>query len=67
MVGLRTSAKEAMTAFEGGNVVFVDVRNPQAWRESNVKLPGAIRTTLDDVERLVDKLPRGKEIVTYCT
>ena len=46
--------------------VFIDTRNPQAWAESDVKIPGAIRATPDSVESLPE-IPQDKPIVTYCT
>ena len=47
--------------------VFVDTRNPQAWAESEVKLPGAVRIPLDEIPARADSLPKGRPIVTYCT
>jgi rhodanese-related sulfurtransferase len=59
----------------GAAVVFVDSRNPQAWKESNEKLPGAIRIPAGEVEQHLSEIPKSgakegpKElcIVTYCT
>jgi rhodanese-related sulfurtransferase len=47
--------------------VFVDARNPQAWAQSDVKLPGAIRIPLDEVPARAETLTRERPIVTYCT
>jgi rhodanese-related sulfurtransferase len=47
--------------------VFVDTRNPTAWSESDVKLPGAIRMPLDEIDSVADSIPRGRPVVTYCT
>ena len=51
----------------GEQFTFVDSRNPQAWEESDVKLPGAIRLTADDAEKRAGELPRDRTIITYCT
>ena len=51
----------------GEKFTFVDSRNPTAWGESDVKLPGAIRLTPDDAEKRADNLPRDRTIITYCT
>jgi rhodanese-related sulfurtransferase len=51
----------------GEKFTFVDSRNPTAWGESDVKLPGAIRLTPDDAEKSADDLPRDRTIITYCT
>ena len=48
-------------------IVFLDVRNPQAWAASDVKLPGAIRIPLDELAGRADDLPRDRPIVAYCT
>lgn len=49
------------------DVVFVDARNPQAWGEADSKLPGAIRIPANALSSNIDKVPKGKRIVTYCT
>ena len=46
---------------------FVDVRNPQAWAESDVKIPGAVRVPLDAPDAELMTLPKERTIVTYCT
>ena len=52
----------------GEKLTFVDARNEQAWSESNVKLPGAIRIPVEDVEKRVGDLPEeDRTIITYCT
>ena len=55
----------------GENVVFVDVRNPQAWSQSNEKLPGAIRIPAGEVDRHLSEIPKSaageSRIITYCT
>jgi rhodanese-related sulfurtransferase len=57
--------KERMA--RGEQLAFVDTRNPQAWGESDVKLPGAIRVPADEVEKHLDEIPRDRAIITYCT
>ncbi|HEX7254208.1 MAG TPA: rhodanese-like domain-containing protein [Thermoanaerobaculia bacterium] len=51
----------------GEPIAFVDCRNPQAWSESSEKLPGAIRVPAGEVREHVDKIPRDRTIITYCT
>jgi len=65
-------AEEVMRWMDRGQaVVFVDTRNPQAWSQSNEKLPGAIRVPADEVERRMSEIPKSVQgerwIVTYCT
>lgn len=51
----------------GEDIVFIDTRNPQAWAQSNVMLPKAIRVRVDDLDEHVYEIPKDRLIVTYCT
>lgn len=51
----------------GEDFVFIDTRNPQAWAESDVTLPNAIRVPVDDFEEYLNEIPKNKSLVTYCT
>jgi len=51
----------------GEPIAFIDARNPTAWGESDVELPGAIRVPADEVERHLSEIPRDRAIVAYCT
>ena len=51
----------------GRPITFIDARNPIAWGSSKVKLPGAIRVPLDEVDRLLPHLPRDRQLIVYCT
>ena len=48
-------------------ITFIDSRNPIAWGSSNVILPGALRIPIDEVERHLQKLPRDRRLIVYCT
>jgi rhodanese-like protein len=48
-------------------ITFIDARNPIAWGSSKVKLPGAIRVPLDEADRLLQRLPRDRRLIVYCT
>ena len=52
---------------KGEDFVVIDTRNPQAWAESAVKLPEAIRVTSDNLEQTLSNIPKDKPIVAYCT
>ena len=62
-----TSAKLKKMMDSGQPVLIIDTRSPSAWRESNVKLPGALRIYVDNLEKHLDKLPHDRQIITYCT
>ena len=64
MSELRIDPEEAQKL---DNPVWVDARNPQAWGEAKTKIPGAIRIPANDLASHIDELPKGRQIVTYCT
>ncbi len=49
------------------NLVFVDSRNPVAWADSDIKLPGAIRVPANNVASHLREIPRDRTIIVYCT
>jgi rhodanese-related sulfurtransferase len=68
----RVTAEEVVRRMERGEpVVLIDSRNPQAWSQSNEKLPGAIRIPPGEAERHLKEIPKvgpiGSWIITYCT
>lgn len=64
----RITVKEVKERMDKGEpILFVDTRNPHDWSESDVKLPGALRIHFSELEKHLDKLPRDRSIVTYCT
>jgi len=52
---------------EGEEFTILDVRNPNAWAEATDMAAGAIRVSLDDLDRALPRLPRQKPIIAYCT
>lgn len=64
MSDLRIDPEEARDLRE---VLFVDARNPVAWREATTKLPGAVRVPANALNSHIGELPRDRPIVTYCT
>lgn len=66
--GLRISVDEVRRRMNAGEqFVFIDTRNPQAWAESDVKLPGALRIPVTEVQQHLAEIPRDRSVVTYCT
>jgi rhodanese-related sulfurtransferase len=65
---LRITVDDVRKRMEAGEeFIFVDTRNPQAWSQSDVKLPKAIRVPLDSLDENLSKIPKDRPIVTYCT
>ena len=62
------SAAEAKEIYDRKDgVLFVDARNPTAWGESEVKLPGALRIPVDGADEHLEEVPRDSTVVAYCT
>ena len=51
----------------GEDFTIVDVRNPEAWSESDTMIPEAIRVALDQLEGNLPKISKGRSVVAYCT
>jgi len=51
----------------GEDFLFIDSRNPDAWRSSAIKAPGALRVPVNEFEKHLAELPKSRPIVTYCT
>ncbi len=51
----------------GEQFTFVDSRNPQAWAQSDTKLPSAIRVPADELEQHLNEIPKDRAVITYCT
>jgi rhodanese-related sulfurtransferase len=64
----RITADEVKARMDRGEkFIFIDARNPEAWAESDVKLPGAERLRPEEAEKHVGDLPHDRTIITYCT
>jgi rhodanese-related sulfurtransferase len=65
---LRITVDELKRRMEAGDdFVLIDVRNPQAWAESDTMLPEAIRIPMEKLEEGLAKIPKNKPVVAYCT
>lgn len=68
MEATRVTVEEVRERMERGEqFAFVDTRNPQAWGESDVKLPGALRVPAGELEQHLSEIPRDRAVITYCT
>ena len=65
---LRITVDELRKRMEAGeDFVLIDTRNPQAWSQSDVQLPEAMRLPLDKLDDNLSKIPTNKPVVAYCT
>jgi len=58
------SRDELLAALESGKVALLDVRPEEEYQAGH--LPRAINIPLQQLEVMLDKLPRDREIVAYC-
>jgi rhodanese-related sulfurtransferase len=55
----RITAQELNRRMEAGeDFTIIDVRNPQAWAESNTKIPEAIRVAIDELDQKLPSIPK---------
>jgi hypothetical protein len=60
----RMPVTEAATRQQTGEVLLVDVRDPDSYRADHIE--GAVNLPLEEVAARGAELPRDKVIVTYC-
>jgi hypothetical protein len=52
---------------EGRTLVVLDSRSDVAWERGTTKAEGAIRVPPNDVDSVVDEIPRDGTVIVYCT
>lgn len=61
----RISAEDLREKVSGGNVVIVDVRDAVAYQNSHIA--GSINLPMSSIQANLDLIPKGKDVVAYCT
>lgn len=51
----------------GEDFTVIDVRNSNAWAETDTMIPEAIRVSLDELEESLPRIPKNRPVVAYCT
>jgi rhodanese-related sulfurtransferase len=51
----------------GEDFTVIDVRNPEAWAETDTAIPEAIRVPLGQLEESLPRIPKNRPVVAYCT
>lgn len=65
---LRIKVEDVRKRMESGeDFTVVDTRKAQEWAQSDVMLPEAVRVPLDNFEEHLQRIPKNKPIVIYCT
>jgi rhodanese-related sulfurtransferase len=64
----RITVKELKKRMDAGeDFTVIDVRNPQAWAETDTVIPEAIRMPLDELDQNLPRIPKTRAVVAYCT
>ena len=64
----RITAHELRRRMDAGEAfTIIDVRNPQAWGQSDIMIPQAVRIPLDEFESHSSLIAKNRPVVTYCT
>jgi 3-mercaptopyruvate sulfurtransferase SseA len=61
----RITLDEAKKAFDAQTAVFVDTHSPQQYAQR--RIPGAINVPANDIEPYLNKIPKGKKLIAYCS
>lgn len=61
----RVGIMEAQAAVNQGEAVFLDVRQPEAYKGGHIK--GAIPMSEAEIASRAGTLPKDKKIITYCS
>jgi hypothetical protein len=61
----RIAAEDLRDQLNAGAVTLIDVRDANSFAASHI--PGSIHIPFASMEGMVDTIPKGKPIVTYCT
>lgn len=61
----RISVADAKKDYDAGSVVFIDSRQEASFAEEHIA--GAINIPFGTQDTMMDKIPKGKKIIIYCS
>ncbi len=61
----RITLADAKKEYDAGTAVIVDVRPESAYKDEHIK--GSLNITGDTLAENINKLPKGKKIIAYCS
>ena len=62
----RMTTDELKALLRNPDLIILDVRLGRDWKESNLKIKGAVREEPGDVESWANKYSKDKTLVLYC-
>jgi len=60
------SVQELKARLGSPGLTLIDVRYPEHWEKSRIKIPGAIREEAEEVASWSKKYPKTADILLYC-
>ncbi|MEP6946949.1 MAG: rhodanese-like domain-containing protein [Acidobacteriota bacterium] len=61
----RVSPADAKKAFDDGSAVIIDARSEESYKGDHIK--GAINIPFGQQDKMMDKVPKGKKLIIYCS
>jgi hypothetical protein len=61
----RISLAEAKADFDAGTAVFIDTHSPATYETEHVA--GSINVPATELAANIDKIPKGKKLIAYCS
>ena len=61
----RISLADAKKDFDSKAAIFIDTHAPQQFAQRHI--PGAINVPANDIEPYLNKIPKGRKIIAYCS
>jgi hypothetical protein len=61
----RITLADAKKDFDEGTAVFIDTHMPEQYEQRHIK--GSINVPANNMEPYLNKIPKGKKIIAYCS
>lgn len=61
----RISLADAKKDYDAGIAVFIDTHAPEQYAQQHI--PGSINVPANNAEPYLNKIPKGKKIIAYCS
>src|SRR5262245_20341941 len=61
----RISLADAKKDFDAGTAVFIDTHAPDQYAQRHIT--GSINVPANNLNAYIDKIPKGKKIIAYCS
>lgn len=61
----RISLADAKKDFDAGTAVFIDTHSPEQYAQRHIT--GSINVPANNLVPFLDKIPKGKKIIAYCS